>query len=38
MLDLNVVPPFDWDEFGEWEGPAHELGYDMVWTDEGTYS
>lgn len=35
MLDLNSNPPIDWDEFGEWEGPAHELQYDMVWSGEG---
>ncbi|KAF8695976.1 hypothetical protein HU200_036855 [Digitaria exilis] len=34
MLDLNSNPPIDWDEFGEWEGPAHELQYDMVWSGE----
>jgi len=22
-------------KIGEWEGPAHELDYDMVWSDEG---
>ena len=26
-------PVFDWDEIGEWEGPAHELDYDKVWSD-----
>jgi hypothetical protein len=35
MLDLKVQPPFDWDEIGEWEGPTHELEYDMFWSDEG---
>lgn len=35
MLDLNAEPPIDWDEIEEWEGPAHDLAYDMVWTDEG---
>jgi hypothetical protein len=34
-LDLNAEPPIDWEEIGEWEGPAHELDYDLVWTDEG---
>ncbi|CAN6225104.1 unnamed protein product [Urochloa humidicola] len=34
MLDLNSKPPFDWDELGEWEGPAHELDYDLVWSGE----
>lgn len=38
MLDLNVQPPIYWDEIGEWEGPAHELEYDMVWFDEGIAS
>ncbi|XP_039855791.1 circumsporozoite protein-like isoform X1 [Panicum virgatum] len=34
-LDLNAEPPIDWDEISEWEGPAYELDYDLVWTDEG---
>lgn len=38
MLDLNVDPPIDWDEIGECEGPAHELDYDMVWSDEDFFS
>jgi hypothetical protein len=35
QLDLNAEPPIDWEEIGEWEGPAHELDYDLVWTGEG---
>jgi hypothetical protein len=34
-LDLNAEPPIDWKEMIEWEGPAHELDYDLVWTGEG---
>nr|TKW26528.1 hypothetical protein SEVIR_3G196100v2 [Setaria viridis] len=38
-IDLNEEPPesvvpIDWDDIAEWDGPAHELDYDMVW-DEG---
>lgn len=38
MIELNAEPAFDWDEIGQWEGPAHELDYDMVWSDEGRSS
>jgi hypothetical protein len=34
MLDLNADPPIDWDEIGEWEGPAHQLQFDMVWSED----
>lgn len=37
MLDLNAEPAFEWDEIGEWEGPAHELDYDMVWSGSGNF-
>jgi hypothetical protein len=33
-LDLNADPPIDWDEIGEWEGPAHQLQFDMVWSED----
>ncbi|KAL5217595.1 hypothetical protein ABZP36_018279 [Zizania latifolia] len=40
-IDLNQNPPesaldnlVDWDDIGEWDGPANELEYDMVWNDE----
>jgi hypothetical protein len=39
-IDLNEAPPesalnhpIDWDEIGDWDGPAHELDYAMVWDD-----
>ena len=39
--DLNQEPPksgqnhsIDWDGIVEWDGPAHELDYYMVWDDE----
>ena len=39
-VDLNLEPPesgqmdpIDWDDIVEFEGPAHELEYDMVWND-----
>jgi hypothetical protein len=35
-LDLNAEPPIDWDQIGDWDGPANELDYAMVWSDEGT--
>jgi len=25
--------PIDWEAIGEWEGPAHALGYNFVWDD-----
>ena len=41
QIDLNQNPlesalenPIDWDEVGEWDGPANELDYAMVWNDE----
>ena len=41
-IDLNLQPPesgqiypIDWDDITEFDGPAHELDYDMVW-DDGT--
>nr|TKW16465.1 hypothetical protein SEVIR_5G301300v2 [Setaria viridis] len=40
-IDSNQNPPgsaldnpIDWDGIGEWDGPANELDYDMVWNDE----
>jgi hypothetical protein len=40
-IDLNQNPsesdlenPIDWDEIEEWDGPANELNYAMVWNDE----
>ena len=37
-IDLNLQPPesgqiypIDWDDVAEFDGPAHELDYDMVW-------
>ncbi|CAO2038135.1 unnamed protein product [Urochloa humidicola] len=35
VLNPNAEPPIYWDEIGDWEGPAHELDYAMVWSDEG---
>ncbi|CAO2166202.1 unnamed protein product, partial [Urochloa humidicola] len=39
-VDLNVdapesaqLNPIDWDEIVEFDGPAHDLDYDMVWND-----
>jgi hypothetical protein len=39
-IDLNLQPsesgqiyPIDWDDVAEFDGPAHELDYDMVWDD-----
>ncbi|CAN6243180.1 unnamed protein product [Urochloa humidicola] len=41
-VDLNVEPEvpesgqlnlIEWDDIGEFDGPAHELDYDMVWND-----
>nr|TKW33207.1 hypothetical protein SEVIR_2G217600v2 [Setaria viridis] len=39
-IDLNLHPPesgqiypIDWDDVAEFDGPAHELDYDMVWDD-----
>ncbi|TVU45932.1 hypothetical protein EJB05_05442, partial [Eragrostis curvula] len=37
-IDLNNVLPevdehVDWSTIDEWEGPAHELQYDMVWEE-----
>ncbi|CAN6360374.1 unnamed protein product [Urochloa humidicola] len=39
-VDLNVeapelgqLNPIDWDDIVEFDGPAHELDYDMVWND-----
>jgi len=41
-LDLNLDPPsddldqndpIDWDGIEEWDGPAHELDYNLVWHD-----
>jgi len=41
-FDLNQEPPtdwglngnpIDWDAIDEWEGPAHELDYHLVWDD-----
>ena len=46
QIDLNQNPPesalenpIDWDDIGEWDGPANELDYDMVWNDgnQGEY-
>jgi hypothetical protein len=38
-FDLNQEPPHDpdviWDGIQEWDGPAHELQYDLVWDDDG---
>ena len=34
--ELNQMPWIDWSAIGEWDGPAHELDYHMVW-DEGTF-
>ncbi|RLM85328.1 uncharacterized protein C2845_PM04G32180 [Panicum miliaceum] len=25
--------PIDWDAIGDWEGPAHDLDFHMVWDD-----
>jgi hypothetical protein len=42
VLDLNLEPPsddleqndpIDWDGIEEWDGPAHELDYKLVWHD-----
>ncbi|CAD6338072.1 unnamed protein product [Miscanthus lutarioriparius] len=40
-IDLNQNPsesdlenPIAWDEIEEWDGPANELDYAMVWNDE----
>jgi len=34
-IDLNEedLHPIDWDEILEYDSPAHELAYDMVWED-----
>jgi hypothetical protein len=39
-IDLNQQPdesgdlyPTDWDDIDEYDGPAHQLDYDMVWED-----
>ena len=39
-IDLNLEPPdcvinepVDWNSIAEWDGPAHELDYVMVWED-----
>jgi hypothetical protein len=39
-FDLNLeapesdqMNPIDWDDIVEFDGPAHELDYDMVWND-----
>lgn len=36
-LDLNLEARIDWDDVGEWEGPALELNYAMVWEQEGVH-
>ncbi|CAN6164883.1 unnamed protein product, partial [Urochloa humidicola] len=35
-MDLNQIPPddpVDWEGIEEWDGPANELDYDMIWHD-----
>ena len=31
--DLDQNDPIDWDGIEEWDGPAHELDYNLVWHD-----
>ena len=33
-LHSAIENPIDWNEIGEWDGPANELDYAMVWNDE----
>nr|XP_034579615.1 uncharacterized protein LOC117843164 [Setaria viridis] len=33
-LESALDNPVDRDDIGEWDGPANELDYDMVWNDE----
>nr|CAB3503876.1 unnamed protein product [Digitaria exilis] len=35
VVDLNLEPPVHWDGIEEFNGPAHELDYDIIW-DNGT--
>ncbi|KAJ1264236.1 hypothetical protein BS78_09G247800 [Paspalum vaginatum] len=32
-LQVELNEPIDWDGIREWEGPAHQLDYDLVWED-----
>ncbi|RLN09445.1 uncharacterized protein C2845_PM11G25980 [Panicum miliaceum] len=31
--ESSQFSPIDWDDIQEFDGPAHELDYDMVWND-----
>jgi hypothetical protein len=33
--DLEVHKVVDWSSIGDWDGPAYELDYDLVWDDDG---
>jgi hypothetical protein len=33
--DLELYEAVDWSSIGDWDEPAYELDYDLVWDDDG---